>query len=73
MAPRVPTFYVLHGSDGFSLRAQVNALRAQMGDPATAELNTTVLDGRSTSPAAALAAACAMPFLTTALVIVEGL
>ena len=74
MAPRIPTFYVLHGSDGFSLRAQVNAMRAQMGDPATAEMNTTVLDGRSTSPAAVLAAARAMPFLSDKrLVIVEGL
>jgi len=74
MAPRIPTFYVLHGSDDFSLRAQVQAMRAQMGDPAAAELNTTVLDGKTASPAAVLAAAQAMPFLSDKrLVIVEGM
>lgn len=74
MAPRTPTFYVLHGSDEFSLRGQVQAMRAQMGDPATAEMNTTILDGKNTSVAEVLSAARAMPFLSEKrLVIVEGL
>ncbi len=74
MAPRTPTFYVLHGSDEYTLRAQVQTMRAQMGDPATAELNTTVLDGRNTTAAEVLSAAQAMPFLSDKrLVIVEGM
>ena len=74
MARRTPTFYVLHGSDEFSLRQQVQSLRAAMGDPATAEMNTSVLDGKNTSAAQVLSAARAMPFLSEKrLVIVEGL
>lgn len=74
MGRRTPTFYVLHGSDEFSLRQQVRSLRAAMGDPATAEMNTSVLDGKSTSAAQVLSAARAMPFLSDKrLVIVEGM
>lgn len=74
MASRTPTFYVLHGSDEYSLRGQVQAMRAQMGDPTTAEMNTTVLDGKNTSAAGVLSAARAMPFLSDKrLVIVEGM
>ncbi|MBN1681777.1 MAG: DNA polymerase III subunit delta [Anaerolineae bacterium] len=64
MSGRNPTFYVLHGTDEFSRRAQVDAMRAQMGDPATAELNITVLDGKNASVADVLSAAYAMPFLS---------
>lgn len=74
MARRTPTFYVLHGSDEFSLRQQVQTLRAAMGDPATAEMNTSVLEGKNASAAQVLSAARAMPFLSDKrLVIVEGL
>ncbi len=74
MGRRTPTFYVLHGSDEFSLRQQVRSLRAAMGDPATAEMNTSVLDGKNTSAAQVLSAARAMPFLSDKrLVIVEGM
>jgi DNA polymerase-3 subunit delta len=49
-------------------------MRAQMGEPGMAELNTTVLDGKAVSASEALAAACAMPFLSDRrLVIVEGM
>lgn len=70
----VPTFYILHGDDDFSLRAAVQAMRDQMGDPATAELNTTVIDGKNTSAAGVLSAVRAIPFLSDKrLVIVEGM
>jgi DNA polymerase III subunit delta len=71
---RAPTFYVLHGDDEFSRRAQLDAMRAQMGDPATAELNITVLDGKVATAADVLSSARAMPFLSDKrLVIVEGM
>jgi DNA polymerase-3 subunit delta len=41
-------FYVFDGDDTFSCREELAALIAKMGDPATAELNTTYLDGSST-------------------------
>jgi DNA polymerase-3 subunit delta len=72
MSRRTPTFYVFHGTDEFSCRAQLQAMRAQMGDPATAELNTAVLDGKQASAADVLSAARAIPFLSDKrLVIVE--
>jgi DNA polymerase III subunit delta len=74
MANRHPTFYVLHGPDEFSRQAQLQTMRDQMGDPATAELNITVLDGKEASAADVIAAASAMPFLSDKrLVIVHGM
>jgi DNA polymerase-3 subunit delta len=74
MAPRTPTFYVLHGPDEFSCKAAVQTLREQMGDPTTAELNTTVLDGKNATAADVLSSAGAVPFLSDKrLVIVEGM
>ncbi len=69
-----PTFYVLHGSDEFRLRAAVQKMREQMGDPTTADLNTVTLDGKTASVANVLSAIRAMPFLSDKrLVIVEGM
>jgi DNA polymerase III subunit delta len=74
MSKRAPTFYVLHGPDNFSCRAQIHAMRAQMGDPSLAELNTSVIDGKNATAADVLSAAGAMPFLgDKRLVIVEGM
>lgn len=74
MSKRAPTFYVLHGPDEFSCRAQLNTMRAQMGDPSLAELNTTVLDGKNATAADVISSAGAMPFLgDKRLVIVEGM
>lgn len=67
-----PTFYVLHGDDEFSLRAQVKAMQDAMNDPN--QMNTAILDGTSVSPKAAVNAVSAYPFLSDKrLVIVEGL
>ncbi|HID62765.1 MAG TPA: DNA polymerase III subunit delta, partial [Anaerolineae bacterium] len=38
-------FYVLHGEDEFSRSEVLAEMKARMGDPAMADLNTTVLDG----------------------------
>lgn len=74
MSRSAPTFYVLHGPDEFTCRAQVQAMRAQMGDPGTADLNISVFDDKSASAAEILAAAQAIPFLgEKRLVIVGGL
>ena len=74
MSRSAPTFYVLHGPDEFTCRAQVQAMRAQMGDPGTAALNITVFDGKNATTADVLSAARAIPFLgEKRLVIVEGM
>jgi DNA polymerase-3 subunit delta len=74
MSRRAPTFYVFHGPDEFSCRAQIQTMRAQMGDPSLAELNITVLDGKQASSADVLSSARATPFLgDKRLVIVEGM
>src|SRR5215831_10798838 len=74
MSRTAPTFYVLHGDDEFSRKAEVKNMRARMGDPATAELNTAIFDGRNAVLADVLAAASAIPFLADKrLIIVEGM
>src|SRR5258708_5260383 len=72
MSRAVPTFYVLHGEDEFSRKAEVHTMRTRMGD--TAELNTAMFDGRSASAAEVIAAASVMPFLSDKrLILVEGM
>jgi DNA polymerase-3 subunit delta len=72
MSKRAPTFYVFHGTDEFSCRAQLQAMRAQMGD--LSELNTSIFDGKTTAAGDVLAAASSVPFLSDKrLVIVEGM
>lgn len=68
-----PRFYLLHGPDEFGAAEFLAGLRARLGDPAMAELNTTVFDGRSASLAEVRAIADTFPFLSGCrLVIVEG-
>ncbi|MEP7358326.1 MAG: DNA polymerase III subunit delta, partial [Anaerolineales bacterium] len=62
MAPR---FFLLHGPDEFAGAEFVEGLKAKLGDPTFAELNTAVFDGRSASLADIRATADTMPFLTT--------
>lgn len=67
-----PTFYVLHGEDEFSLKAQITAMQAAMNDPS--QLNTSVLDGTQVSAQQVLNTASSFPFLSDKrLVIVEGM
>jgi DNA polymerase-3 subunit delta len=70
MAPR---FYLLHGPDEFGSAEFLAGLKSKMGDPAMAELNTSVFDGRMASLADVRSVADTLPFLTSRrLVIVEG-
>lgn len=66
--------YIFHGEDDFQRAAQIKKLRAEMGDPQFADLNTTTLEGRALSFGELRHHADAIPFLSeTRLVIVEGL
>jgi DNA polymerase-3 subunit delta len=68
-----PRFFLLHGPDEFASAEFVEVLKAKLGDPALAELNTTVFDGRTATLAEVRATADTMPFLAERrLVIVEG-
>lgn len=67
-------FYVLHGEDEFSRSETLAEMKAKMGDPAMADLNTTILDGSKVTLSELMHVCDAMPFLADRrLVIVEGL
>jgi DNA polymerase-3 subunit delta len=63
MTKNPPVVYLLHGEDEFAIAQFVAELKARLGDPALAELNTTRLDGRASSFDELAAAAYAVPFL----------
>ena len=66
--------YILHGPEEFLRAEAIRALRSQLGDPSSADINTTTLDARRLSLAELINAAEAMPFLGGArLVVVAGL
>jgi len=68
-----PRFYLLHGPDEFASAEYLAALKSKLGDPAMADLNTSVFDGRSASLPDVRAIADTLPFLTARrLVIVDG-
>ena len=70
----IAMYYIFHGEDEFSKTEQVNQLRAKMGDPQFADLNTTRLDGRKVSLSELTHACDAVPFLADRrLIIVEGM
>jgi DNA polymerase-3 subunit delta len=74
MGDPVPTFYVLHGSDEFSLGETLAEFKRRLGPPDTVDLNTTVLDGEKVTLAELRHACDAVPFLAEKrLVVVEGL
>ncbi|MEA4906194.1 MAG: DNA polymerase III subunit delta [Chloroflexi bacterium] len=58
-----PVAILLHGEDEFAMGRFVDGLVEKMGDPGTAELNTTRLDGRQCTLDDIRAAALALPFL----------
>ncbi len=69
-------FYILHGEDEFGLSEELAGLRARLaeGDPAMAELNTTILDGQRLIWGALRHACDTIPFMSERrLVIVYGL
>ena len=63
MAESTPIVYLLHGEDEFAIANFISELESRLGDPATAALNTTRLDGRSYNFDELLSVAAAIPFL----------
>jgi DNA polymerase III subunit delta len=64
---------VLHGDDEIAIRETVVRLREQLGDPATAELNITRLEGRALSLGALRDACGTAPFISRRrMVVVNG-
>jgi DNA polymerase-3 subunit delta len=59
-----PVIYILHGDDEFAIAEFIAAMENKMGDPTTAEMNITQLDGNSFTIESLVAATHAMPFLT---------
>jgi DNA polymerase-3 subunit delta len=69
-----PTFYVFQGEDELALRERLADLRARLGDPTVADLNTSLFDGKTVSLGQIQNAAGSAPFLSDRrLVIVENL
>jgi len=67
-----PTVYILRGDDREQIESRLHDFGARLGEPDMAEMNTSHLEGKSTSLNDLRAAALAMPFLTERrLVIVE--
>ncbi len=67
-------YYILHGEDELSRTETLAKLRAKMGDPQFADLNTTQFDGRKVALSELQHACDSIPFLTDKrLVIVEHL
>lgn len=67
-------FYIFHGDDEFRRAEFVRSLKARMGDPAMADLNTITLNGRTATLRDLTDACNAMPFASDRrLVIVDGL
>jgi DNA polymerase-3 subunit delta len=66
-------FYIFHGPDDLSRTETLKAFKAQMGDPAMADLNTTLLDGDAVTLGELREACDTLPFLSDRrLVIVTG-
>lgn len=69
-----PRFYIFHGEDEFTRSEQLAELKKRMGNPAIADLNTTILDGSQVSLAELRLACDTVPFMSDRrLVIVDGL
>jgi len=58
-----PVVYLLHGDDGYAQRQFVAAMVEKLGNPSTAEMNTTRLEGSDLTLDALRTAASAIPFL----------
>lgn len=63
MTDTAPVVYLLHGEDEFAIAQFVAELKAKLGDPAMADMNTTRLDGRSLSYPELVTATHAVPFV----------
>ena len=63
MAESKPVVYIFHGDDEFAIGQTLGGIESQLGDPSTAEMNTTHLDGRALNLDELVRATRAMPFL----------
>ena len=59
-----PVVYIFYGDDELAIQNAMHTLFSQLGDPGTADMNTTRLDGAQVSEGDVLNAAATMPFLT---------
>ncbi|RME49411.1 MAG: DNA polymerase III subunit delta [Chloroflexi bacterium] len=67
-------YYIFHGDDEFTRSEAVAELKAKLGDPAVADINTTVLDGRNVTLSELIHACDSIPFMgNRRLVIVENM
>ncbi len=60
---KIPVVYIFHGDDELAIQQAIGQLYAQLGDPGTADMNTTRLDGAQASDNEIINAAATMPFL----------
>jgi DNA polymerase-3 subunit delta len=68
-----PIVYILHGEDDQAIAAFISQLTAKLGDPATAEMNTSRLESKGLSFATLRSACLTAPFLARRrLVILDG-
>lgn len=58
-----PVVYILHGDDEFAISQFVASMEEKMGDPATAGMNITQIDGRALQLDELVSTTRAMPFL----------
>jgi len=73
MAESAPVVYLLHGEDEFKISQFLSEMEGKLGDPATASMNITYLDGGSLNIEELPASANAMPFLAKRrLVVIEN-
>ena len=73
-AATMTMLYVLHGNDDFSLREEMQRIKAGLGESDSLASNTTVFDGQRVGVNQLTDACVAMPFLGEhRLVVVEGL
>ena len=63
MAESTPVVYFLHGEDEYAIAQTLAELEKRLGDAATAEMNTTRLDGATYDLDKLLSVANALPFL----------
>ena len=63
MAESTPVIYFLHGEDEYAIAQTLTDLEKRLGDQATAEMNTSRLDGATYDLDKLLSVASAMPFL----------
>ncbi len=63
MVDSPPVVYLLHGEDEFAISHFISEIESRMGDPATASMNTTRLDGRTVDIDELPSVTAALPFL----------